>query len=149
MEIGVIVPLLCFVIFERKHLQSYSFFLTVHDCSKLANILVCFTLAHVFLKTFPYFFFLTTDYWFIKQIDLSICSGEFDPDSWLSIDGNELLHHLRRIVQVSESLWILIQKLSQVLEPSPYPFLSKSPQRVLLGFFRWNHCFLHCSRGHI
>ena len=57
MEIGVIVSLLCLVIFERKHLQSYSLFLKVHDCSKLANILVCFTLAHVFLKTFPYFVF--------------------------------------------------------------------------------------------
>lgn len=117
--------------------------LIISQYSSLLHICTCFP------QNFSILFFLTTDYQFIKQTDLSICNGEFDPDSWLSIDRNELLHHLGRIVQVSESLWILIQKLSQVLEPSPYSFLSKSLQRVLLGFFRWNHCCLQCSRGHL
>ena len=51
-----------------------------------------------------YSFFLTTDYRFIKNVDLSICSGDFDLDSWLNTDGRDLLENLRRTVQVNESL---------------------------------------------
>ena len=98
--------------------------LKISQYSSLFPICTCF--PQFFHSLF--FFFLATDYRFIKQIDLSICNGEFNPDSWLSTNGNELLHHLRRIVQVCESLWMFNQKLSQVLEPSSYPFLSKSLQ---------------------
>ena len=50
------------------------------------------------------FFFLTTDYQFIKKVDLGIGSGDFHLDSWLTTDGSDLLDNIRRTVQVNESL---------------------------------------------
>lgn len=47
---------------------------------------------------------LTTEYQFIKKLDLSICNGDFNLDSWFNADGCDLLNNLRRAVQVYESL---------------------------------------------
>ena len=47
---------------------------------------------------------LTTDYPFIKKIDLGIGNGDFHLDSWLNTDGSDLLDNFRRAVQVNESL---------------------------------------------
>ena len=41
---------------------------------------------------------------FIKKVDLSICNGDVNLNSWLNTDGSNLLKNLRRIVQISESL---------------------------------------------
>ena len=49
-------------------------------------------------------FFLTTDYRFIKKVDLGIGSGDFHLDSWLNTDGSDLLDSFRRAVQVNESI---------------------------------------------
>lgn len=45
-----------------------------------------------------------TDNQFIKKVDLSICNGDFNLDSWLNTDGSNLLNNLRRTVQVNETL---------------------------------------------
>ena len=50
------------------------------------------------------FFFLTTDYQFIKKVVIGIGSGDFRLDSWLNADENDLLDNFRRAVQVNESL---------------------------------------------
>ena len=55
------------------------------------------------LYFFYLFIFLTTDYQFIKNVDLSICNGDFKLDSWLNTDGSDLLDNLRRTVRVNES----------------------------------------------
>ena len=49
-------------------------------------------------------FFLTTDYQFIKKVDLGISIGDSHLGSWLSTDGSDLLDNFRRAVQVNESL---------------------------------------------
>ena len=51
---------------------------------------------------------LITDYQFIKNVDLSICSGDFNLDSWLNTDGSDLLDNLRRMCRSMSRLWILI-----------------------------------------
>ena len=84
-------------------------------------------------KTFIYLFFYTTDYPFIKKIDLGIGNGDFHLDSWLNTDGSDLLDNFRRAVQVNESLWILIWNRSQVLEPSPQGVFLVVILRVLVG----------------
>lgn len=46
----------------------------------------------------------TPDNQFIKNVDLSICDGDFNLDSRLNTDGGNLLNNLRRTVQINESL---------------------------------------------
>ena len=51
-----------------------------------------------------YVIFLTTDYQFIKKVDLGIGSGDSHLDFCLSTEGSDLLDNFRRAVQVNELL---------------------------------------------
>ena len=53
------------------------------------------------------FFFLTTDYQFIKKVDLGIGSGDFHLDSWLITDGVICLT-VSGLCRSMSRLWILI-----------------------------------------
>ena len=96
------------------------------------------------------FFFLTTDYQFIKKVDLGIGSGDFHLDSWLITDGSDLLDNIRRTVQVNESLvdphLALIPSLRTFTSRSfPHSILSLGGPQSLIRSFHLQIPFLPAS----
>lgn len=81
-----------------------------------------------------YLFIWTTEYQFTKKLDVSICNGDFDLDSWFNTDGCDLLNsQSQKDCRSVSRLRSLMGKRSQVPEPSPRGVFLVVILRVLVG----------------